>query len=137
MKLKIATFILALSMGLCSYAQKIVYTDAAKFPVYGKISTETNERYERLPSKLENVSRKDVWKLGRSSAGLYIRFRSNTTSMRVKWQSTFDNEQNHMTDLGTRGLDLYALVEGEWRAVAPVRPTKKGVKMNSPRLWLS
>lgn len=127
MKLKIATFILALSMGLCSYAQKIVYTDAAKFPVYGKISTETNERYERLPSKLENVSRKDVWKLGRSSAGLYIRFRSNTTSMRVKWQSTFDNEQNHMTDLGTRGLDLYALVNGEWRAVAPVRPTKKGV----------
>ena len=127
MKLKITTLILALCMGVCSYAQKIVYTEASEFPVYGKISTETNERYERLPAKLENVSRKEVWKLGRSSAGLYIRFRSNTTSMRVKWQSTFDNEQNHMTDLGTRGLDLYALVDGEWRAVAPVRPTKKGL----------
>ena len=114
-------------LGILAHAQKIVYTDASEFPVYGKISEKTNERYERLPSELENVSRKDVWRLGRSSAGLYIRFRSNTTSMRVKWQSTFDNEQNHMTDLGTRGLDLYALVNGEWRAVAPVRPTSKGV----------
>ena len=32
-----------------------------------------------------------------------------------------------MTDLGTRGLDLYALVDGEWKAVAPIRPTKKGL----------
>lgn len=127
MKLKITTLILALCMGLSSYAQKIVYTEASTFPVYGKISPATDSRYERLPSKLKDISRKDVWKLGRNSAGLYIRFRSNTTSMRVKWEATFDNEQNHMTDLGTRGLDLYALVNGEWRAVAPVRPTKKGL----------
>ncbi len=127
MKLKFVILILTISMGLCSHAQNVVYTEASAFPVYGKISSETNSRYERLPSKLKGVSRKEVWRLGQSSAGLYIRFRSNTTSMRIKWQSTFDNEQNHMTDLGTRGLDLYALVEGEWRAVAPVRPTKKGV----------
>lgn len=127
MKQKCAIFTIVMFLGILAHAQKIVYTDASEFPVYGKISEKTNERYERLPSELENVSRKDVWRLGRSSAGLYIRFRSNTTSMRVKWQSTFDNEQNHMTDLGTRGLDLYALVNGEWRAVAPVRPTRKGV----------
>lgn len=127
MKQKCAIFTIVMFLGILAHAQKIVYTDASEFPVYGKISEKTNERYERLPSELENVSRKDVWRLGRSSAGLYIRFRSNTTSMRVKWQSTFDNEQNHMTDLGTRGLDLYALVNGEWRAVAPVRPTSKGV----------
>lgn len=127
MKQKCAIFTIVMFLGILAHAQKIVYTDASEFPVYGKISEKTNERYERLPSELENVSRKDVWRLGRSSAGLYIRFRSNTTSMRIKWQSTFDNEQNHMTDLGTRGLDLYALVDGEWRAVAPVRPTSKGV----------
>ena len=127
MKQKCAIFTIVMFLGILVHAQKIVYTDAKEFPVYGKISEKTNERYERLPSELENVSRKDVWRLGQNSAGLYIRFRSNTTSMRVKWQSTFDNEQNHMTDLGTRGLDLYALVNGEWRAVAPVRPTRKGV----------
>lgn len=127
MKQKISVLILILCIGLSSYAQKIVYTEASAFPVYGKISPATDSRYERLPSKLKEVSRKDIWRLGRKSAGLYIRFRSNTTSMRVKWEAIYDNEQNHMTDLGTRGLDLYALVNGEWRAVAPVRPTKKGV----------
>jgi hypothetical protein len=127
MKQKCAIFTIVMFLGILAHAQKIVYTDAKEFPLYGKISEKTNERYERLPSELENVSRKDVWRLGQNSAGLYIRFRSNTTSMRIKWQSTFDNEQNHMTDLGTRGLDLYALVNGEWRAVAPVRPTRKGV----------
>lgn len=127
MKVKFKLLALALTMSMTTLAQKIVYTDATEFPLYGKISNETNARYERLPGKLEGVSRKEVWKLGRNSAGLYIRFRSNTTSVRIKWEALFDNEQNHMTDLGTRGLDLYALVDGEWKAVAPVRPTRKGM----------
>ena len=127
MKNKIALLAVALCMGIGAEAQKVVYTNATEFPLYGKISTETNARYERLPSKLEGVSRDAVWKLGRNSAGLYVRFCSNTTSVRIKWESLFDNEQNHMTDLGTRGLDLYALVDGEWKAVAPVRPTRKGM----------
>lgn len=131
MKKRLTLLAFVLSLGIGTYAQKIVYTNATEFPLYGKISDETNERYERLPSKLEGVSREAVWKLGRNSAGLYIRFCSNTTSVRIKWESLFNNEQNHMTDLGTRGLDLYALVDGEWKAVAPVRPTKKG-----PNDWL-
>ena len=126
MKLKLTILVLILGTSLCCYAQKIVYKNASEFPVYGKISSETDSRYERLPSKLKDVSRKDVWKLGRYSAGVYIRFRSNATAMRVRWESTFDNEQNHMTDIGTRGLDLYALVDGKWKAVAPARPKNKG-----------
>lgn len=118
-------FIFVLLAGLDANAQKVVFTDAAKFPLYGKISDKTNNRYERLPANLEGVSRKDVWKLGLNSSGLYIRFRSNSTSIHLRWESTFNHDQNHMTDLGTRGLDLYALVDGEWRAVAPGRPTTK------------
>ena len=127
MKLKFTLLTLALSTSMSMLAQNIVYTDAAEFPLYGQISPDTKTRYERLPAKLEGVSRKEVWRLGRKSAGMYIRFRSNTTSMRIKWEALYDNEQNHMTDLGTRGLDLYALVDGEWKAVAPVRPTRKGM----------
>lgn len=122
---KITLFIAALLMGIGASAQNVVYTDAAEFPVFGKISDKTNYRYERLPAHLEGISRAAVWNLGRNSAGLYIRFRSNSTSIHVKWESLFNNTQNHMTDTGTRGLDLYALVDGEWKAVAPGRPTKK------------
>lgn len=117
---------MAFLTGLCANAQEFVYTDASEFPLYGQISDKVNSRYERLPSYLEGVSRDAVWKRGRCSSGLYIRFCSDATAISVKWTSTFDQSQNHMTDTGTRGLDLYALVDGQWRAVAPVRPTKKG-----------
>ena len=124
--IRIAIFLSALCLSVGTWAQNFVYTDAAELPLYGKISEETNSRYERLPSRLEGVSRKEVWKRGRCSSGLYVRFRSDASAISVKWQSTFDAEQNHMTDTGTRGLDLYAFADGEWKAVAPVRPTKKG-----------
>ena len=106
-------------------AQNVVYTDASEFPVYGKISDRTNARYERLPSELQGVSRDPVWCLGRNSAGLFIRFRSNSTSIYAKWESTFNNSMTHMTDTGTKGLDLYALVDGEWRHVCSAQPQGK------------
>lgn len=108
-----------------SQAQNVVYTDLSAFPLYGKVSEETNERYERLPSRLEGVSRGPVWYLGRNSAGLYIRFRSNSTSIYARWESTFNNAMTHMTDTGTKGLDLYALVDGEWRHVCSAQPQGK------------
>lgn len=106
-------------------AQNVVYTDASVFPLYGKVSEQTNERYERLPSYLEGVSRDPVWYLGRHSAGLFIRFRSNSTSIHVRWESTFNNTMTHMTDTGTKGLDLYAIVDGEWRHVCSAQPQGK------------
>lgn len=103
----------------------IRFEDASAFPVYGKISDETDTRYERLPSRLKGVSRDPVWYLGRNSAGLYIRFRSNSSSVHLRWEAMFNNSMNHMTDTGTKGLDLYAIHEGEWRHVCSARPTGK------------
>lgn len=114
----------AVSCTLAS-AQNVVYTDAAEFPLYGKVSDQTDGRYERLPSCLEGVSREPVWYLGRHSAGLFIRFRSNSTSIHARWESTFNNTMTHMTDTGTKGLDLYTLVDGEWRHVCSAQPQGK------------
>ena len=91
---------------LSASAQNVVFTDASAFPLYGQISDQTNGRYERLPSSLKGVSRDPVWYLGRQSAGLFIRFRSNSTSIHARWESTFNNTMPHMTDTGTKGLDL-------------------------------
>lgn len=117
-------FALAVSSGSVS-AQTAVYTDASAFPVYGKVSDQTNSRYERLPSELQGVSRDPVWYLGRNSAGLFIRFRSNSTSIYARWESTFNNSMTHMTDTGTKGLDLYTLVDGKWRHVCSAQPQGK------------
>ena len=122
-------FLMAMFLGTRSYAQDCVYTDASAFPLYGQIDDDVETRYERLPVSLKEVSRPDILRLGRKSAGMFIRFRSNTTSVWVKWAALYDNEQNHMTDTGTRGLDLYALVGDEWKAVAPVRPENTGLNV--------
>lgn len=103
-------------------AQDVVYTDASAFPIYGKVSDGTEGRYERLPSYLKGISRDPVWYLGTNSAGLFIRFRSNSTSIHARWTSTYCNAMPHMTDTGTRGLDLYALVNGEWMHVCSAQP---------------
>ena len=126
-KLLRAAFVLALFLvGPCALsAQNVVYTDASVFPVYGKVSDQTNARYERLPSDLQGVSRDPVWYLGRNSAGLFIRFRSNSTSIHARWTSTFNNSMTHMTDTGTKGLDLYAIVDGQWRYVCSAQPQGK------------
>ena len=106
-------------------AQQVVYTDASEFPLYGKVSDATDTRYERLPSELKGVSRDPVWYLGTNSAGLFIRFRSNSTSIHAKWESTYNNSMTHMTDTGTKGLDLYALVDGQWRHAGSAQPQGK------------
>ena len=111
-------------MACCTvlYSQEIEYRDASVFPLYGKVVEATSARYERLPASLEGVVRDPVWYLGRNSAGLFIRFRSNSTSIYARWESTFNNSMTHMTDTGTKGLDLYALCEGEWRHVCSAQP---------------
>lgn len=106
-------------------AQEVVYKDASSFPLYGKVSEQTNTRYERLPSALHGVIRDPVWYLGTNSAGLFIRFRSNSTSVWARWESTYNNTMNHMTDTGTKGLDLYALVDGKWTHVCSAQPQGK------------
>lgn len=48
---KLLLAIAALFIGFSAMGQDVVYVDASVFPVYGKISGETNERYERLPAE--------------------------------------------------------------------------------------
>ena len=114
-----------IAAGFQTSAQEIVYTDASAFPIYGKVTDQTSALYERLPLELKGVSRDPVWYLGTNSAGLFIRFRSNSTSIHVRWESTYDYAMTHMTDTGTKGLDLYALVDGEWRHACSAQPQGK------------
>ena len=95
----------------------VVYCDASAFPLYGKCIEETSARYERLPAEFKGVVRGPLWDLGRNSAGLYIRFRSNSTQIRARWKSTSPRQyMPHMTDAGDSGLDLYILTEKDgWR----------------------
>ena len=104
----------------------VEWHEGEEFPVYGKVSDQTEGRYDRLPAYMKGVCREPVWYLGRSSAGVYVRFRAKTPVMHIKWTSLFNNTMNHMTDTGTKGVDLYALTDDlGWRYVGSGRPVGK------------
>lgn len=112
--------------------ERIVFTDAATLPVFGKCVEGTTARYERLPEDISaRLTRDEIRELGRNSAGLYVRFRSNAPSIDVRWFSTFCNVSRNQSPACTRGVDLYILDEGdgEWRFAGCGRP-RAGEKMS-------
>ena len=104
---------------------QIKYYDAANFPLIGKITNDTETRYERLPSYLKDKCRPPVWHLGKNTSGLAIRFRSNSTNISAKWDLYENVSMNHMTATGIKGLDLYAWTKDHWQFVNTGRPASK------------
>lgn len=101
------------------------YYDAAQFPLIGKITNSTETRYERLPAYLKNTCRPPVWDLGKNTAGLAIRFRTNSKSISAKWDLYENRYMNHMAATGIKGLDLYAWEKNHWQFVNSGRPDGK------------
>lgn len=118
---KLAFIIGILSFWLPASAQ-LKYHSAESFPLFGKITEDTETRYERLPAELKAQSRQPVWNLGKNTAGLYLRFKSNTASVGLKWTLFQNRMMNHMTETGIKGFDLYCLRENRWVFVNSARP---------------
>jgi len=64
-----------------------------------------------------------VWELSKSSAGISIRFLSNSTSISVKWTVKNNTKMNHMAETGIKGGDLYFNNKGNWQYLNTGRPT--------------
>ncbi len=111
--------------GIAITADSLKYVDAATLPVIGKGFADTQNRYNRLPARLEKITRQPVWNLSKNCSGLAIRFRTNSTVIGAKWEVTNDVFMNHFTMTGIKGLDLYCLENGEWQFVNSARPSAK------------
>ncbi|SHF69084.1 Lysophospholipase L1 [Mariniphaga anaerophila] len=126
MRLFLVLFALVLPVfGFSVSPDSLKYVDAADFPVIGKGFTDTQTRYERLPSALESTTRPPVWNLSKNCSGMAIRFRTNSTVIAAKWEVTGDVFMNHFTMTGIKGLDLYCLKDGKWQFVNSGRPKAK------------
>ena len=121
------SYILLLIFLTLSYSipAQIMYYDASQFHLIGKISPETETLYERLPAVLKDNCREPVWNLGKHTSGLAIRFRTNSTHISAKWEVLTNNHMDHMTDLGIKGVDLYAWEVDHWQYVNSGRPSGK------------
>lgn len=122
--MRIRLFLMFVFFSAVTTAQ-IVYHDASAFPILGKATEATLTRYERLPDSLQKISRKPLWNLGRNSAGLAVRFRSNSTCIAARWEVLNNMSMNHMTATGIKGLDLYCLQGNKWIFAGSGRPQGK------------
>ncbi|RLD83544.1 MAG: hypothetical protein DRJ10_03280 [Bacteroidetes bacterium] len=74
-----------------------------------------NQTYDRLPGYAKEKVRKPVWRLSKQSAGLSIRFRTNSNSIMVRYKVEDALSMPHMPSTGVSGLDLYSKnSNGQW-----------------------
>lgn len=118
-------FLFLFMVHLFAIQAQMVYHDASMFPLLGKNVGQTGERYHRFPDSLKNISRPPLWNLSCNSAGMAIRFRTNSTAVAAKWEVLSDNHMNHMSDTGVKGLDLYCWEGSRWMFVNSGRPSGK------------
>ena len=122
LKLMASSLVLAASATMFAAQPALDYRSAESLPVLGTLAPDASERYTRLPDSLKEQVREELWNLGLNSAGLSVRFRTDSRALGVQWKARNKFRMNHMTDTGVRGLDLYALTDTGWTFVNSARP---------------
>lgn len=80
------------------------------------LDSNLENHYDRLPLFMKEKVRPVVWSLSKQSAGLSIRFKSNSENIKVRYVTTKKNySMSHMPATGVSGVDLYGLTnKNEW-----------------------
>jgi lysophospholipase L1-like esterase len=110
-------FIYLLAFASCLsivYAQKknVVYQE---LPVYGKLF-DTPFKYHRIDTAKYKDLPARVKYLYTNSAGLFVTFRSNSSSIHAKWCVTDTKVLSNLTSIAHKGLDVYIKnADGKWQ----------------------
>ncbi|HUV13412.1 MAG TPA: SGNH/GDSL hydrolase family protein [Acidobacteriota bacterium] len=111
--------------------EDLVWHDPESWGVEGRgwPAAEMKRFYDRLPAKAEGVVRDAVWNLSRDSAGMLIRFETDSPEIHVRYQLLRERlALPHMPATGVSGADLYGQDSvGTWRWAAVARPTDQQV----------
>ncbi len=106
------------------FGDDLLWYDAAALPLDGKGWNDVAVYYDRLPARAEGVVRAPVWGLSRDSAGMAIRFMTDSPTIGARWLLRDESlSMAHMPATGVSGLDLYVKHAGRWLWVANGRPS--------------
>ena len=97
----------------------IIYYGRQHFLIEGTAIADSLKEspYDRLPISYKEKVREPVWDLSKASAGITVRFHSNSTSINLKWTVLNDLDMPHMAATGIKGIDLYTKYNNKWRYV--------------------
>ncbi|MGZ5545699.1 MAG: SGNH/GDSL hydrolase family protein, partial [Limisphaerales bacterium] len=106
-----------------SASKNLVWHDARVLTVEGKGWANTFQFYDRLPKTAKGVVRGPVWSLSQDSAGMAVRFVTDSTEISARWTlRRSELAMAHMPASGVSGLDLYTKENGKWHWVGAARP---------------
>ncbi len=107
----------------------LTWHDVTQWGAEGRVWTDRKREawFDRLPADAQASVTERVWKLSRASAGLMVRFTTDSTAIWVDFSLRDERLGGaNMSDLGTSGFDLYARDEsGQWRFVNARWPKAK------------
>lgn len=105
----------------------LAWHDARKLTIEGRGWPEKDLKapFDRLPAKAEGQVRSAVWGLSHDSAGICVRFASDSPQVHCRWTVLKANlALPHMPATGVSGVDLYVNTDRGWRWLATGRPTQ-------------
>jgi len=125
--MKYTFLILVTVFSLQSFSQDKIVNEESNVSYYGRdyfliegtaVEDSLKESpYDRLPASYKDKVREPVWELSKASAGITVRFHSNSTSINLKWTVLNDFDMPHMAATGIKGIDLYTKYNNKWRYV--------------------
>ena len=98
----------------------LIWYDARYLTIEGKGWEDTQRFYERLPARAENMVPEAVWNLSKHTAGICVRFMTDSKSVGAIWDG--GGAMYHMASTANSGLDLYEQKQGKWKFVGVSRP---------------
>lgn len=114
-------------------ADGVTWYDITQWGLEGRILPDQQrlEWFDRLPAAAEQTVTKNVWNLSRDSAGMMVRFETDSDAIHVRYQLRKGNlAMPHMPATGVSGVDLYARdADGRWRWVQVTRPVAQEVSV--------
>lgn len=105
----------------------VLWTDVRKLTMEGQAWTETKSPFDRFPARAEGKVPPSVWGLSQHSAGIAVRFETESPAIHLKWSLTSDRlAMPHMPATGVSGLDLYVRgSDGKWKWAGVGQPKQK------------
>lgn len=95
-------------LDLCAQTRWYNPLEDASLPLHGRgWNAEIGKAYVRLPLRAKETVPLSVWNISRQSAGLYVKFHTNATDIRVKYKVSGGLAMAHMPATGVSGVDLY------------------------------
>lgn len=109
------------------------YEDATQFRIINRGWNNTATPYSRMPQYMQDSCRENQWWLYNHSAGIGIRFATNSKRIAAQYNLINNFHMQHMAMTGIKGTDLYYLNEetNRWEYVNTARPQEKDGKADS------